>query len=92
MFFRSPTSGTVAPLAQRYGATARVPGPTGTLRIDPATVFFTASGLLDRNGHAEVTWLVPNDLSLEGTTYYWQAEVGLPVKYTNLEKTTFTDL
>ncbi len=66
--------------------------PLGTLRLDPAVLVFLLGGLLDGQGRAAPTFLVPAVPALVGGTIYWQALVVGPARLTNLEKTTFTNL
>jgi hypothetical protein len=62
------------------------------LRIHPGFVLHTAEGTLDSDGHALLTYDLPDDPSLVGKSFYWQALVGSPGRLTNLEVTTLTDL
>ncbi|MCI0589388.1 MAG: VCBS repeat-containing protein [Planctomycetes bacterium] len=73
-------------------ATASIPvGSVGTLRLDPPSVFAVFAGSLDGLGRAAVTVAVPPDASLAGFSVYWQGMVASPLKFTNLEVTTFTE-
>ncbi|MCI0588292.1 MAG: VCBS repeat-containing protein [Planctomycetes bacterium] len=66
--------------------------PVGTLRLHPPTTFVVAGGLLDPQGRASVTFPVPANPALVGASLYWQAIVGPPFRFTNLEITTVTSL
>ncbi len=64
----------------------------GTLRLLPSTLFIVAGGTLDAQGLATLTFPVPANPILIGASLYWQALVGPPLRFTNLEVTTVTDL
>ncbi len=64
----------------------------GYLRLPARGLRFIASGMLDASGQSTVTFAVPNDRALPGSTVYWQALVGSPPRLTNLEFTRFSDL
>ncbi|HKB17087.1 MAG TPA: hypothetical protein VKF62_13555, partial [Planctomycetota bacterium] len=66
--------------------------PLGTLRLDPTVLIFLLGGLLDGQGRAGPTFPVPAVPALVGATMFWQALVVGPARFTNLEKTTFTNL
>ncbi|MCI0586799.1 MAG: VCBS repeat-containing protein [Planctomycetes bacterium] len=66
--------------------------PLGTLRLDPSTLSVVASGSLDPQGRTTVSYLVPSNPVFVGTSLYWQAVVGPPLRFTNLEVTTVTNL
>jgi len=66
--------------------------PRGILRIDPRHIVHSDQGVFDPEGHAVLSFDVPDKPSQVGRTYYWQALVGQPDRLTNLEITTFTDL
>jgi hypothetical protein len=66
--------------------------PFGVLRLAPATLFLVAGGLLDPQGRARVSFLVPAAPALVGSALFWQAVVGPPLRLTNLEVTIVTDL
>ncbi|MCI0587410.1 MAG: VCBS repeat-containing protein [Planctomycetes bacterium] len=73
--------------------TANLPlPPFGTLRLSPPTLIPVAIGAFDPDGRASVSFSVPAFPSLVGVSVYWQALVGLPLRLTNLEVTTFTNL
>ncbi|MCI0589954.1 MAG: VCBS repeat-containing protein [Planctomycetes bacterium] len=73
--------------------TANVPiPPLGTFRLDPGSVHQTLATLLDGQGRASVTYAVPALPALVGATVYWQALVGSPARFTNLEITTLSSL
>ncbi|HET6204992.1 MAG TPA: FG-GAP-like repeat-containing protein [Planctomycetota bacterium] len=66
--------------------------PFGALRLDPSTLFLVGGGALDSQGRASVSFLVPSNPFLVGVSVYWQAVVGAPLLFTNLEITTATNL
>jgi len=66
--------------------------PRGILRIDPRHIVHSDQGAFDSEGHAVLSFDVPDKPSQVGRSYYWQALVGQPDRLTNLEITTFTDL
>ncbi len=66
--------------------------PFGTLRLDPASLFFVFAGLLDAEGRVAVPIAVPANASLLGVPVYWPAVVAGPARFTNLEITTATNL
>jgi hypothetical protein len=72
--------------------TYRPKPPRGVLRIHPGYVLHTTEGTLDSDGHALLTYEIPDDPALVGKTFYWQALVRSPGRFTNLEVTTLTDL
>ncbi|HKB14842.1 MAG TPA: FG-GAP-like repeat-containing protein, partial [Planctomycetota bacterium] len=73
--------------------TADVPiPPLGTLRLDPASLFFALGGLFDGTGRATVGYAVPANPALLGATVYWQALVAGPARFANLEITSLTSL
>jgi hypothetical protein len=55
-------------------------------------VLHTTEGSLDPDGHALLTYDIPDDPALVGKIFYWQALVKSPGRFTNLEVTTLTDL
>lgn len=64
----------------------------GSLRLSTRGARLVASGTLDSLGQAAATLGIPSDRALPGETVYWQALVGNPPRFTNLELTTFRDL
>jgi len=66
--------------------------PFGTLRLFPLTTFVVAGGALDPQGRTSVSFPVPASPALVGFSLYWQALVGPPFRFTNLEVTTVTGL
>jgi len=72
--------------------TYRPKPPRGVLKIHPGYVLHTTEGTLDSDGHALLTYDLPDDPSLVGKSFYWQALVKSPGRFTNLEITTLTDL
>lgn len=66
--------------------------PYGTLRLDPTSLLVIGSGALDAQGRAAVSLLVPSNPSLVGVSADWQVAVGPPLRLTNLEVTTLSDL
>ncbi|MCI0586464.1 MAG: VCBS repeat-containing protein [Planctomycetes bacterium] len=78
-------------------AAAAAPGnlplpPFGTLRLELSTLFIVAGGGLDPQGRVEVSLVVPANPVLVGASLYWQAVVGAPLRFTNLEVTAVTNL
>ena len=74
-------------------AAANIPlAPLGTLRLDPTTLHPTLAGTLDAQGRGSATYAVPANAALLGIPVYWQALVGSPPRFTNLETTTATNL
>ncbi|MCI0633515.1 MAG: FG-GAP-like repeat-containing protein, partial [Actinobacteria bacterium] len=88
---RGPPSGTWLLAASLASANLPLP-PFGTLRLDPTTLFLVASGALDSQGRASLSFLVPSSPALVGVSVYWQAGVAPPALLTNLEITTATSL
>jgi hypothetical protein len=86
-----PSNGWWRLVASRFRAHIPVP-PYGTLWIDPAGILYDQMGNFDTDGRAFTSLDVPSWPTLVGFTLYWQAVVAPPVKFTNLEITTFTDL
>ncbi len=78
-------------LASALGTT-RIPLGIGVLFLDPATLTVVGSGQLDGAGKGTMPVPVPNDPALVGTSVYWQAAIGSPMRLTNLETSTFTSL
>jgi hypothetical protein len=75
------------------GSLGRVDVPfvgLGRLRVDPATLAVVAVGNLDAHGRAATVVQVPHSQALVGVTLPWQALVGFPIVFTNLEPTTLT--
>ncbi|HET6201351.1 MAG TPA: FG-GAP-like repeat-containing protein [Planctomycetota bacterium] len=66
--------------------------PFGSLRLFPPTLFIVAGGTIDPQGSASLTFLVPANPALVGLSLYWQAVVGPPLRFTNLEITPVTNL
>ncbi|MEM7308002.1 MAG: VCBS repeat-containing protein [Planctomycetota bacterium] len=67
--------------------------PFGTLRLNPGTTLVVdASGTFPTSGVASKTFPGTDDPSFVGQSLYWQALVGNPLRFTNLEVMTFTDL
>ncbi len=86
-----PANGTWLLAASAGNASIPLP-PFGTLRLFPPTLFFVAGGVLDLQGRASVTFPVPANPALVGQSLFWQAVVGPPLRFTNLEVTTVTNL
>jgi len=86
-----PADGTYV-LAISRRETYRPKPPRGVLRIHPGYVLHTKEGALDSDGHALLTYDLPDDPALVGKSFYWQALVKSPGRFTNLEITTLTDL
>ncbi|MCI0585382.1 MAG: VCBS repeat-containing protein [Planctomycetes bacterium] len=88
---RGPASGTWLLAASPGSASIPLP-PFGTLRLFPPTLFIVAGGALDPQGRASLPLPVPANPTLVGLSLYWQAVVGPPFRFTNLEITTVTNL
>ncbi|MCI0585383.1 MAG: FG-GAP-like repeat-containing protein, partial [Planctomycetes bacterium] len=88
---RGPANGTWLLAASAAVSSIPLP-PFGTLRLDPATLFIVAGGPLDPQGRASLTFPVPVNPTLVGASLYWQGLVGPPLRFTNLEITTVTNL
>ncbi|HET6202174.1 MAG TPA: FG-GAP-like repeat-containing protein [Planctomycetota bacterium] len=88
---RGPATGTWLLAASAASSDIPLP-PFGTLRLLPSTLFIVAGGALDPQGRASVSFLVPANAALVGLSLYWQAVVGPPLRFTNLEVTTVTNL
>ena len=71
---------------------AEIATPQGTLWLDPTSLQIVRQGQLGATGRGSARVLVPSTPALVGTTWYWQALVGLHARYTNLEATTLSDL
>ncbi|MCI0587665.1 MAG: VCBS repeat-containing protein [Planctomycetes bacterium] len=78
-------------LAASLGSSSLDLPPFGTLRIDPLGLLFLGAGSFDPQGRASVILPIPQNAALVGLTLYWQAVVGGPFSFTNLEGTTFTN-
>ena len=65
-------------------------GQLGVLRIDPATIVELQSVLLDDSGVAQLSYAIPPDASLVGTSLFGQAIGGVPARLTNLEIATLS--
>jgi len=66
--------------------------PFGTLRLAPASVTLTATGVADGSGRGTATFQLPADASLVGAQVWWQALMGATPTFTNLELTELTEL
>ncbi|MCI0587422.1 MAG: VCBS repeat-containing protein [Planctomycetes bacterium] len=86
-----PGNGTWLLAASAGSASVPVPS-VGTLRLLPSTLFIVAGGTLDPQGRADVSFPVPANPALVGLSLYWQALVGPPLRFTNLEIATVTNL
>jgi len=78
-------------LAYSQGLT-NIPLGMGTLFLDPATLVVYGFGALDDTGRDTVSAPIPDDPGLIGTTIYWQAIIGSPMRLSNAEVTTLTGL
>ncbi len=65
-------------------------GTLGTLRIVPGTILLSLRGPLDAQGTGSARFRIPNDPTLSGATFHWQALIGDPVRLSNLETTTLS--
>lgn len=63
--------------------------PLGVLRAGPLGLHVCGSGACDAAGLATASFRAPRDPSLVGRTIYWQALIGAPPVFSNLEKTRF---
>ncbi|MCI0589931.1 MAG: VCBS repeat-containing protein, partial [Planctomycetes bacterium] len=88
---RGPGNGAWALGAALSSANVLLP-PFGILRLDPLALFIAGGGPLDPQGRASLSLLVPASPALVGVSVYWQALVGPPLLFANLEITTATDL
>ncbi len=88
---RGPGNGTWLLAASAGIANIPLP-PFGSLRLFPSTLFIAAGGPLDPGGQADLTFPVPANPALVGASLYWQAVVGPPLRFTNLEITALTSL
>jgi len=79
-------------LAASLGSASIPLPPFGTLRLDPGSLIVWSGGILDPQGRASVSFLVPSVPALVGASVYWQAGIGPPPFLTNLEVTTVTNL
>lgn len=70
--------------------TGSTPTPAGIFLLDPTEGLAIASGVLDANGDASLTLQVPEREVFVGLRVYWQALVGSPLRFTNLETTTLS--
>jgi hypothetical protein len=66
--------------------------PYGTLLLNPASLHVLAFGALDLSGESELIASVPSHPGLLGSTLHWQALVGIPLRLSNRERTTFVGL
>jgi hypothetical protein len=86
-----PANGTWL-LAAATGASSLPLPPFGTLRLLPSALWIVGGGVLDPQGRASLSFLVPANPALVGQSLYWQAVVGPPLRLTDLEITTVTNL
>ncbi|HED66395.1 MAG TPA: VCBS repeat-containing protein [Planctomycetes bacterium] len=73
-------------------STSLTPTAFGWIRIQLTGAYHAAQGLLDADGTAMPSFLVPQDLSLVGTAFFWQAALGSPVRTSNLEVMQLSDV
>ncbi len=67
--------------------------PFGILRLHPgALLVIDSAGLVPPGAPVVKTFQAPSDPFWVGVTVYWQALIGTPLRFTNLEATTFTNL
>jgi hypothetical protein len=64
-----------------------IPGIDGTLVLDPATVRILTSFAIGSSGFLGFDLLIPNDPTLAGKTFYWQAlyQKGGATRFSNLQ-------
>ncbi len=86
-----PAGGTWLLAASVGSANIPLP-PFGTFRLFPPTLFIVAGGTLDPQGRANITFPVPANPAIVGLSLFWQAVVGPPLRFTNLEVTTVSNL
>ncbi|MEM7309450.1 MAG: VCBS repeat-containing protein [Planctomycetota bacterium] len=67
-------------------------GAIGVLGIDPSALVTIDFGQLDGEGRALCEFQVPVDATLVGGELLWQALLGVPAAFTNVERAIFTDL
>ncbi|MEM7307600.1 MAG: VCBS repeat-containing protein [Planctomycetota bacterium] len=88
--YGAPGTGWTLALALAPGATPLA--PFGTLQLLPSSLDVVASGLLDGDGRAAFEAPVPADAGLIGLELFWQALLGSPLAFTNLEVTALSGL
>lgn len=71
-------------------ALASVPTAYGLLRLDLSQAFHVGPALLDPQGRAEATFVVPQQASLYGARFYWQGLIGAPLLLGNVETTVLS--
>jgi len=64
----------------------------GVHQYDPALLRIVKTGRLRADGTASFVKNVPDDPALAGVSLFWQAIVGNPARFTNVEWTTLLDL
>ncbi|MEM7309449.1 MAG: VCBS repeat-containing protein [Planctomycetota bacterium] len=67
-------------------------GVAGVLGIDPSALVTVDAGQLDGEGRALREFQVPADVALVGAELLWQALLGIPAAFTNVERAVFTEL
>ena len=66
--------------------------PWGLLLLDPFGALLVSGGSLGPGGRAFWSVNVPASPALAGVAIHWQAGVGLPLRFTNVERTTLNEL
>jgi hypothetical protein len=64
----------------------------GAFALDAAAIAFGAASVLGASGRGTESIEIPDDPTLIGVTLYWQASIGVPGRWTNVERTTLTGL
>ncbi|MEM7309451.1 MAG: VCBS repeat-containing protein [Planctomycetota bacterium] len=84
--------GSVWVLASSAKAASFDLGALGVLGIDPSTLITVDVGQLDGDGRALREFQVPADATLVGGELLWQALLGIPAAFTNVERAVFREL
>ncbi len=79
-------------LAVGVATRVRPLGALGTLHLDLDSLLLSLRGPLDATGRGSASFKIPDDPSLLGMTFHWQALIGDPVRLSNLESTTLSNL
>ncbi len=66
--------------------------PFGVLGIDPGSLLLQDAGVLDAAGSGSRAYAVPADPTLVGQSLFWQGLIGATPLFSNVERTTFTNL
>ena len=66
--------------------------PFGVFHLDPATFHVMGHGGFDADGRASLNVSLPPELDVVGLDLYWQASIRGRRRFSNVERTTLTDL